>query len=87
MKKRSFREVTKMMNPAVLFKMKGLLEKFNANHPKVMPFFQAVSQKGIKEGTIIEAKVQFPDETEMVTNIRVNAGDLELIKNLAELNK
>ncbi len=76
-----------MMNPASLFKMKGLLEKFHKNHPKVLPFFQAVSQKGILEGTIIEAKVIFPDETEMVTNIKVNAQDLELIQNLADLNK
>lgn len=76
-----------MMNPASLFKMKGLLDKFNKNHPKVMPFLNTVNAKGITPGTIIEAKVTFPDETEYVTNIKVNEEDLELVQQLAELNK
>ena len=75
------------MNPASLFKMKGLLEKFQKNHPKVMPFINAVQAKGITEGTIIEAKVTFPDGKEYVTNIRVNGEDLELVKQLAEMNR
>lgn len=74
------------MNPASIFKIKGLLDRFNVNHPKVLPFFRVINQKGITEGTIIEMKVKFPDDKEYVTNIRVNEEDLELVKQLAELN-
>lgn len=76
-----------MMNPASLLKMKSLLDKFNNNHPKVVPFLNTVNAKGITPGTIIEAKVVFPDETEYVTNIRVSEEDMELVKQLAQLNK
>lgn len=74
------------MNPANIFKMKAMLDRFHANHPKVLPFFKVVNQKGITEGTIIEMKVKFTDEKEYVTNIRVTAEDLELVNQLKELN-
>lgn len=76
-----------MMNPASLLKMKGLLDKFNSNHPKVVPFLNTVNAKGITPGTIIEAKVTFPDGTEYVTNIKVNEEDMELVQRLAQINK
>ncbi len=74
-----------MLNPVIIFKMKELLEKFQKNHPKVMPFLRAVGQKGVTEGTIIEAKIIFPDETQMITNIQINEEDLELIRTYNEL--
>ena len=76
-----------MINPAKLLKMKGLWEKFSYNHPKVMPFFSAANSKGITEGTIIEIKVKYPDDTEYTTNIKVNSEDLEMFEQLKELSK
>lgn len=76
-----------MINPAKLLKMKGLWEKFNNNHPKVMPFFNAANSKGITEGTIIEVKVKYTDDTEYTTNVKVTAEDLEMFQQLKELNQ
>lgn len=76
-----------MINPTKLLKMKGLWEKFNHNHPKVMPFFYAANAKGIIEGTVIEAKVTYQDGTEYTTNIKVTSEDLELFEQVKELSK
>lgn len=74
------------MNPAALFKIKGLWDKFSANHPKFMPFITAAGNKGITEGTIIEIKVKYPDETEYMTNVKVNQEDLELFEQIKKLS-
>lgn len=76
-----------MINPTKLLKMKGLWEKFNNNHPKVMPFFNAANAKGITEGTIIEVKVRYTDETEYTTNVKVTAEDLEMFQQLREISQ
>ena len=34
------------MNPMNVFKLKGLLERFKENHPKVPMFFQAATAVG-----------------------------------------
>ena len=44
------------MNPMALMKMKGMFDKFKANHPKVPLFFNAAA-KEIGEGSIIEINV------------------------------
>ena len=46
-----------MMNPASLFQMKALWDKFVANHPKFPKFLQAAAASSIDEGTIIEVKI------------------------------
>ena len=76
-----------MINPTKLLKMKGLWEKFNHNHPKVMPFFHAANTKGITEGTVIEVKVTYTDGTEYTTNIKVSEEDLEMFGQIQELSK
>jgi hypothetical protein len=76
-----------MINPTKLLKMKGLWEKFNQNHPKLMPFFNAANAKGIGEGTVIEVKVRYTDETEYTTNIKVTAEDLELFEQVREISR
>lgn len=76
-----------MINPAKILKMKGLWERFNNNHPKVMPFLNAANAKGITEGTVIEAKVTYTDGTEYTTNIKVSTDDLEMFQQIKELSK
>ena len=76
-----------MINPAKLLKMKGLWERFNNNHPKVMPFLNAANTKGITEGTIIEAKVTYTDGTEYTTNVKVSTDDLEMFHQIKELSQ
>lgn len=73
------------MNPASLFKMKGLWDKFTANHPKFPKFMQAVQQKGIQEGTILAMSVTTPSGEKIETNLRVTAEDMELFQELKNL--
>lgn len=73
------------INPMQLFALKGDFDKFKLNHPRFIQFIQAISQDGIKEGTVLECKVIGADGKEMQTNIKVTQDDLELFKKLKEL--
>lgn len=74
-----------MMDFKNIMKMKGAWDTFSANHPKLMPFMQAVGKNAIGAGTIIEIKVQSPDGKEYATNMKLTESDMELfgqIKNM-----
>ena len=68
------------VNPFAMLHMKERLEIFNRDHPRFMPFLQAVGASAVQEGTILEVKVTTPDGRDYVTNIRLNADDLETIE-------
>lgn len=72
------------MNPMALMKIKGLFDRFKANHPKVPMFFTAAS-KAVGEGSIIEINVTTADGKNLCTNMRVTADDLELINQLKDI--
>lgn len=74
-------------NPAVLMKLMSAKNAFDANHPKLKNYFEAVKNKGIKEGAVIEIKVTNPDDEPMVANIKVKNDDVELLSQLAEMMK
>lgn len=76
-----------MINPASLFKMKGLLERFDANHPRVKPFLATINNKGITPGTVIEMKVSFEDGTEYKSNVKVTQEDMEMFQELKQFSK
>lgn len=69
------------MNPMALMQIKGLLDRFKNNHPKVPMFFSAAA-KSIGEGSIIEISVTSPDGKKINTNMRIMAEDLELVEQL-----
>ena len=69
------------MNPFNLLKLKSLFERFKTNHPKVPLFFKAAMVE-IREGTIVEVKVTPPEGKPIVTNIKINPEDMELISEL-----
>ena len=69
------------MNPMAMMKIKGLLDRFRANHPKVPMFFSAASQS-IGEGSIIEISITNADGKKLCTNMKVTADDLELFEQL-----
>ena len=73
------------MNPGAIFKMKGVLDKFNQNHPKVVSYFSAVFGNGVPEGSVIELTVTKPGEEPVTTNMKVTADDVELVKLLKEM--
>lgn len=70
-----------------LFKIRGAWNKFTRNHPKFPQFLSAAQNKGIKENTVIDIKITDPDGTELFTNIKVTASDIELFEELKGLAK
>lgn len=75
------------MNFGNIMKMQAAWSKFNATHPKVMPFMKAVEREGIKEGTIFEITVQTPEGKRMTSNIKVQQSDLELFASLRDIRE
>ncbi len=73
------------MNPASIMKIMSAKKQFTDNHPRFAAFLSAVLGKGIEEGTIIELKVTKPGQEAMVTNIKVQQSDLELLQELKEM--
>ena len=59
-------------------KIKNAWDTFSKNHPKFMPFMQAVGTEAIGEGTIIEIKVTSAEGKEFNTNMRLTQSDLDL---------
>ena len=74
-----------MINPAKLLQFKSAWDRFNANHPKFMPFVKAVGQDGVREGCIYEITVTTPEGQTTTTNIRLKQDDIELFESLKGL--
>lgn len=72
------------MNPMSMMKIKGLLERFKAAHPKVPMFLQSAGQC-IGEGSIIEISVTTAEGKNLCTNMKVTKEDLELVEQLKNL--
>lgn len=75
------------MNPADLFKIKGAADKFNANHPKLMPFFRAAGPKAMTPGSIVEIAITDPNGEKLETNLKVQESDIELINMLLAMSR
>lgn len=71
-----------MINPAKIFQMKALWDRFMANHPKFPKFLQAAAQSSIGEGTIIEVTITKPDGDTIASNLKLTAEDMELFAEL-----
>ena len=67
-----------MMDFTGLLKSKGAWDTFTQNHPKFVPFMQAVGREAIEDGTIIEVKVTSPEGKEYNTNMKITQSDLDL---------
>ena len=66
--------VLKMMDFGSVMKVKGAWDQFSQNHPKFVPFMQAVGREAIADGTIIEIKVTSPAGKEYNTNMAPKSG-------------
>ena len=72
-------------NPADLFKVKSAAAQFNANHPKLLPFFAAAKNKAMTPGSVIEIAITDPSGERIETNLRVQASDIDFINLLTEI--
>lgn len=73
------------LNPMMLMQLKTSWDRFVQNHPKFPKFWNAAYQKGLTEGTVVEFKVTTPEGTELSSNLRLTADDMELIRQLWDI--
>ncbi len=64
---------------ALLQQLKSGMDRFRANHPKFPMFLKAVSQDGLKEGTIVEINVTTLDGKNYCSNVKLTVDDMEFI--------
>lgn len=74
-----------MFNPAMIFQIKNMWERFQQNHPKFPRFLQVVGRECIQEGTVIEISVTKANGENLTSNIKLNAEDMELIAMMRDL--
>ena len=82
---KSKKEVGKM--PMNIGSMLKITNAFKRNHPKFPAFCRAVSRKGIREGSILEISYVTPEGERLETNLKVKAGDLELLSQFMDLSQ
>ena len=73
------------MNPAKFFMLKNIWDRFSSNHPKFQKFLNAVVRSPIREGTILEVKIIYPDGESIASNIRVTKEDMELYAQMKDI--
>ena len=73
------------MDFSSIMKVKGAWDTITRNHPKFMPFMQAVGREAVGEGTIIEVKVVSPEGKEFNTNMKLTASDMELFSQIRNM--
>lgn len=73
------------MNFSAIMQLKKEWDGFKMRHPKFPLFLTAIQQKGISEGTVIEIQITAPDGTVLNSNLKVQASDLEMFRNMKEI--
>lgn len=74
-----------MFDFSSVMKIKSAWDTFSRNHPKFMPFMQAVGREVIGDGTIIEIKVTSPEGKEFNTNMKLTQSDLDLFAQIRNM--
>nr|WP_297703784.1 hypothetical protein [uncultured Butyrivibrio sp.] len=74
------------MNPMMLMQLQQRLSLFQQDHPKVIPFMQAVGNNAVTEGTVFAVKVTTPDGKVLESNIKLTANDIETINMIKNSN-
>lgn len=72
-------------NPMKLMELKNMRDRFAQNHPKFVKFMGDLSTAPLEEGTIFEVTVTRPDGHTMVSNIKLNAQDLEMLQSIRQM--
>ncbi len=70
-----------------MMKLMSAWNRFQANHPKFPMFCKAAVSKGVREGSLIEIAVTTPEGEKIETNLRVQASDLELLRELENMKQ
>ena len=74
-------------NPMSLMKMKKMWERFNAAHPRLLPYFRALGDGYLEQGSVVEMNVTAPDGRNLKCNLRLTEEDLELMREISDLGR
>ena len=74
-------------NPMALMKMKKMWERFNAAPPRLLPYFRALGDGYLAEGSVVEVNVTAPDGRSLKCNLKLTGEDLELMNEISEMAK
>ena len=74
-------------NPMALMKIRKMWERFNAAHPRVLPYVRALGDGYLQEGSVIEVNVTAPDGRSLKCNLKLTGEDLELMNEISEIAK
>ena len=66
-----------------MMKIMNAWNTFKQNHPKFPAFCNAVSKRGIREGSILEVTYISPEGEKLTTNIKVLPSDIELLREIS----
>ncbi|MEY8336413.1 hypothetical protein AALB16_00065 [Lachnospiraceae bacterium 62-35] len=72
------------MNLTILAELNAEWMAFCQRHPKFPLFMNAVKNRAIEEGTIMEIKVTTPDGQTLNSNLKLTKEDLALIKRISK---
>ena len=75
-----------LQNPAAFFQLMNFWSPFKENNPKFPKFLSAVTQNGIKEGSIIEVRVTTAAGESFDSNLKITADDMEMIEQLKNMS-
>lgn len=78
-------EEYEMINPAMIFQMKSMWDRFERDHPKFPRFLRVVGTECMESGTIIEISVTRADGEHITSNIKLNEDDMEMIRTMKEM--
>lgn len=73
-------------SPAALFQLMNLWNRFQNSHPKFPKFLKAVTQNGIKEGSIVEIRVTTAEGESFDSNLKITADDMEMIEQIKNMS-
>ncbi|WP_051689325.1 hypothetical protein [Butyrivibrio sp. AE2032] len=72
------------MNPMILMQMQQRMQTFQQDHPKFLPFLNAVKDNALQEGTVFAMKVTTPEGKTLESNIKLTANDIETIRMMTD---
>lgn len=74
-----------MINPMKLMQLKTMMTRLRDNHPKFPAFLQAVSRRALCADTVIEISVITPDGERLESNLKLKESDIEVLRELQNL--
>jgi hypothetical protein len=73
------------INPMAIMELQQKFNTFKEEHPRVLPFFNALKDNTPEVGSVFDMKVTNPDGTVMQCNIKLTENDLEMFRTLMNM--